>query len=105
MGADQRVFQHGHRAEEFHVLECAGEAKTCPGLWRNAQQINAGEADLAALGAIEAAYAIDQARFTGAVWSNETRDAAGFHRQAHIVERVQAAEREAERPDGEQLSE
>ena len=102
VGADPHVVEHGLRAEQRQVLEGAADADLGDAMRRPVEQRAPLEQDVAAIGGVEPADAVEQRRLAGAVRPDEPEDLAGLDREGDAVERDNAAETQCDVADFEQ---
>src|SRR5256885_14683983 len=80
--ADHHVLQHAERREEREVLEGAADAEVGDAVRWQRQQRASAEVDVAALGRVEPAQAVEEGRLAGAVGAGEPDDLAAGHVEA-----------------------
>jgi hypothetical protein len=100
--ADHDVLEHRHGREQREVLE--GPADTEPGdaMAGQAEDGPALEQDVAVVGRVEAAEAIEERGLAGAVGPDESHDLPGLHLEGDPLERDNAPEPHRDVAHGEQ---
>ena len=91
-GAHHHVLPHGHAAEGAELLEGAADAATVDLIGPEARDGLAGEADVAAVGPVEAGDDVEERRLAGAVRPDDPHDLAGGHVEGDRLVGHQAAE-------------
>ena len=92
MDPDHDVLEHGQRREEREVLERPPDAERRDAMGRQPEDRAAVEADVASVGRVEAAQAVEERRLAGAVRADEADDGAALDVEAEPVEGDDAAE-------------
>ena len=92
VAADPHIVEHRLAREQREVLEGAGDADLGDPVRRAVEQRAALEQDLASVGRVEAAEAIEQCRLAGAVGADQAEDLALLQLERDAVERDDAAE-------------
>src|SRR5262245_1138003 len=90
------VVEHGHALEQRHVLEGARDAELRYLRRLEPRAVGAGEADVSLGGLVEAADHVEQRGLAGAVGPDDGEDLAALDLQAHVLERQQRAEADAD---------
>ena len=102
MAADPDVVEHRLRAEQREVLEGAGDADLGDAVRRAGEHRAAFEQDIAAIGRVEPADAVEQRGLAGAVRPDQPEDLALLDGERDAVERDDAAEAQSDVADFEQ---
>ena len=90
--ADQQICQHGRILEQFDVLEGAGDAEPGDVVSRLLGDVLVFEKDLAVRRRIDARDQVEDRALAGAVGADDREDLALLDREAHGIDRLQAAE-------------
>src|SRR5262249_14949428 len=103
---DQQILEHRHAGEEADVLERTGDARELgdaeieQALEQIGGAVRMREADHADARVIEPRDAVEDRGLAGAVGADERCDVAALRREAHIIDRDQAAKPHAQVLDG-----
>src|SRR3989442_7421814 len=97
---DHDVLEHGQRREEREVLERPPDAERRDAMGRQPEDRAAVEADVASVGRVEAAQAVEERRLAGAVRADEADDRSLVHVERDGVEREDAPETDREVVNG-----
>src|SRR5919108_1790673 len=90
------VVEHAHALEERDVLERPGDAQRGHVGRGQVRAVAAGEADRALVGMVEAADDVEQRGLAGAVGPDDRQELAALDDHAHLVQRQQRAEADAD---------
>src|SRR5437867_5034400 len=92
------VVEHAHPLEQGHVLEGAGDAEDGDVGRRKVRPVSAVENDPSLVGVVEPADHVEQRRLAGAVWTDDGEDLAAADLDAHLAQRDERAEADADAP-------
>jgi hypothetical protein len=92
VAAELDVVEHRHAAEQRDVLEGAREPELGALRGGQAGDVLAAEADVAAVGPVEAGNGVEQRGLAGAVGADHGRDGTGRYFEADAVQGRHAAE-------------
>src|SRR4051812_27495700 len=96
VAADEQVVEDAHAAEERDVLEGARDAHPRPRRRPQPRHVLSGEDHAPALGPVDPADAVEQAGLARAVRADDGGDGAARNGKAHVLQRADAAEAQAE---------
>ncbi len=96
MAADHDIFERSHAEEDLQVLERARQAPARELFRRKRAHLLAGKPHAALRGQVETGDEIEQRGLAGAVRADDRKDEAGRDCQAHVFDRVHAAEGDRE---------
>ena len=91
LGGGEQVVHHREAREHLELLERATHARPHHIDRPQRGELGGPEGDASAVGALEAADAVEERALAGAIGSDEAGDRAGLHVERHAVERRHAA--------------
>src|SRR5215469_6150009 len=104
VSAEADIVEHRLRTEQRKILKGAGDTDFGDAMRRTLEQRAAFEQNVAAVGRVKAADAVEQRRLARAVRANQTQDLAFLDLERDAVERDDPAEPQADVADFEQRS-
>src|SRR5262249_60599488 len=91
-GRDQKIFEHRQVLERMRYLERSPDAGDAAGARRRVRNIIAVEVNRTSIGPEQSGNEIEQARFSGAVRSDDAERFAARDLERHAVDRFERAE-------------
>jgi ABC-type iron transport system FetAB ATPase subunit len=101
--ADHHVLDHGERAERLHDLECAADPGMAGAIRAPAGDVEAAQRHAPGIRPVDAGDQVEAGGLAGAVGSDQRDDLAAANGEAHVVDRLEAAEALRDALDDEEL--